>query len=136
MAVKIFSPAIFGFGHSIYPDVPTKWNLRFLNSTHLSVDRRRYLNVKKSRHVENSSRDAEAVQAMLPAQWNGLLTRRLFAGTANHDYSRHRRLLEPIFSNIFPTWTKTSAQGEIFPRFNITLSVVYSWRAHWTVDRE
>jgi hypothetical protein len=55
-----------------------------------------------------------------------LLVKPLFDGTLPHDYARHQNGLEPIFTQLFPNWRRSSAGREVFPRVKNSQSVLYN----------
>jgi hypothetical protein len=73
---------------------------------------------------------------MRRAGWQRLLSKPLFRKPPHRDYSRHRLLLEPLFTDIFPDWTRMSARTDIFPRMNIPRSVLYGWKTRWTQNSQ
>jgi hypothetical protein len=66
--------------------------------------------------------------------WARLLSNHLFPGKPHRNYIRFKRQLEPIFLDVFPNWTRTSARTEILPRARIPKSVIHHWKSQWTND--
>jgi hypothetical protein len=63
--------------------------------------------------------------------WAALLSKPLFKGRPHHNYLRYKRQLEPIFTDIFPHWTRSSARTEVYPRVKLPPSVLYDWKTQW-----
>jgi hypothetical protein len=67
-------------------------------------------------------------------KWDLLLVKPLFCGTPHHDCARHQNELESILAHIFPKWRRSSAPREVFPRVEISQSVLYNWKKLWEKD--
>jgi hypothetical protein len=50
----------------------------------------------------------------------------LFCERSHHDYHRHRRTVEPIFTNIFPTWSSATCKLKVVEVTKRPKSAIYN----------
>jgi hypothetical protein len=65
-----------------------------------------------------------------------LRVRPLFTGHPHRDYLRHHKELEPIFTDIFPSWNRHSGSQEIAPLADIPPATLHHWKTKWRAQAD